>query len=162
MGSRRDGGPGRADDISTGFLRHVICLVRKQVAALGSPAGRTVTSGYSDKLVANRIQVTPENIYFTCELDTYDEQELFEGIYDRRTGRTRLSPASHEGYTDDLTGFMPVPRRYPHGVQVSLIEAYKVVEWLDEHPEARSNSALAGLAQVKEEDNPVAVFVRYK
>ena len=124
--------------------------------------GRTVTSGYSDKLVANRIQVTPENIYFTCELDTYDEQELFEGIYDRRTGRTRLSPASHEGYTDDLTGFMPVPRRYPHGVQVSLIEAYKVVEWLDEHPEARSNSALAGLAQVKEEDNPVAVFVRYK
>ena len=124
--------------------------------------GRTVTSGYSDKLVANRIQVTPENIYFTCELDTYDEQELFEGIYDRRTGRTRLSPASHEGYTDDLTGFMPVPRRYPHGVQVSLIEAYKVVEWLDEHPEARSNPALAGLAQVKEEDNPVAVFVRYK
>ena len=57
---------------------------------------------------------------------------------------------------------MPVPRRYPHGVQVSLIEAYKVVEWLDEHPEARSNPALAGLAQVKEEDNPVAVFVRYK
>lgn len=124
--------------------------------------GRTVESGYSDRLVTKRIAVTPGKICFSCELDTYGERKLYEGIYDRRTGHTRLSPASQDGYKDDLTGFMPVPWLFPQGVQVSLIEAYKVVEWLDEHPEARDNPALAVLAQVKEEDNPVVVFVRYK
>lgn len=124
--------------------------------------GRTVESGYSDRLVTKRIAVTPGKICFSCELDTYGERKLYEGIYDRRTGHTRLSPASQDGYKDDLTGFMPVPWLFPQGVQVSLIEAYKVVEWLDEHPEARDNPALAVLAQVQEEDNPVVVFVRYK
>lgn len=124
--------------------------------------GRTVESGYSDRLVTKRIAVTPGKICFSCELDTYGGRKLYEGIYDRRTGHTRLSPASQDGYKDDLTGFMPVPWLFPQGVQVSLIEAYKVVEWLDEHPEARDNPALAVLAQVKEEDNPVVVFVRYK
>ena len=124
--------------------------------------GRTVESGYSDRLVTKRIAVTPGKICFSCELDTYGGRKLYEGIYDRRTGHTRLSPASQDGYKDDLTGFMPVPWLFPQGVQVSLIEAYKVVEWLGEHPEARANPALAVLAQVKEEDNPVVVFVRYK
>lgn len=53
-------------------------------------------------------------------------------------------------FRDDIAGFMPY--------ETSLIEAYKVTAWLEEHPEASQNPALAPLLQVKEEDNPVIVI----
>ena len=39
----------------------------------------------------------------------------------------------------------------------NLIGAYEAVAWLEEHPEAKDNPALAPLLQLKEEDNPVVV-----
>ena len=52
--------------------------------------------------------------------------------------------------TDDLTGFMPY--------KGNLIQAFEVIEWLEKHPEAKDNPALAPLLKVQEEDNPIAVI----
>ena len=118
------------------------------------PEGRTRTTGVADKLLITSTAETTSHVFFYCSRNIYgDEPENFRGVYDRQTGITRLAP-SKGGWKDDLTGFMTYTGR-PH-------EAYKVVEWLAEHPEAKNNPALAPLLNIGEEDNPVAVVTSQK
>lgn len=113
------------------------------------PQGRTRTTGYRDKVVITRVSETPESIRFYCSRAIYSEKpENYYGIYERSTGRLRLLTIGEE-ITDDLTGFMPY--------KGDLIEAYEVVTWLEEHPEAKDNPALRPLLKMKVEDNPVMV-----
>lgn len=123
---------------------------------------RTECKGYSDRLVLMWIRVTPMKVYFQCVQDVFGEEKPFGGIYNRQTGHTVMAPGSNEGYRDDLNGLMPISMGLPNGLRVVLIEAYKIVDWLEEHPEARENPAAAPLLKVQAEDNPVAVFVRCK
>ena len=115
------------------------------------PEGRTQNYGYADKLVITQVTETPERILFFAAQGIYREKpENYIGIYDRRSRTLRMAPTDGT-FADDLTGFMPY--------KGNLIEAFEVVEWLDEHPESKDNPALAPLLQLKDEDNPVVVLV---
>ena len=112
--------------------------------------GRTRRTGVADKVLITGTFETPTQVFFYCARNVYgDEPETYRGVYDRRTGATRLTPDNGE-LEDDLTHFLPYGGR--------PLEAYRVVEWLAAHPEAKKNPALAPLLKVQEEDNPVAVI----
>ena len=112
--------------------------------------GRTRRTGVADKVLITGAFETPTQVIFYCARNVYgDEPETYRGVYDRRTGATRLTPDNGE-LEDDLTHFLPYGGR--------PLEAYRVVEWLAAHPEAKKNPALAPLLKVQEEDNPVAVI----
>ena len=90
--------------------------------------------------------------------------ELYNGIYNKQTGITRMAPEAG-GIVDDLTGDLSFEIRScssPQGEFVFSLEAHEVVPWLEEHPEAKDNPRLAPLLKVKEEDNPVVVIVSDK
>ena len=62
---------------------------------------------------------------------------------------------------DDLTRFMPfIPLGMStSGEFISFVEAYKIMEWLEKHPEAKNNEDLAFLKQLDEEENPVVILI---
>ena len=114
------------------------------------PEGRARAEGYSDKVVITGVKGSPERITFFCTRNIYGEEpDHYFGIYECHSGTLRMAPTDGT-FRDDIAGFMPY--------ETSLIEAYKVTAWLEEHPEASQNPALAPLLQVKEEDNPVIVI----
>ena len=115
------------------------------------PEGRARDYGYADKLVIIQVTETPERILFYAAKGIYREKpENYIGVYNRHSRTLRMAPTDGT-FADDLTGFMPY--------KGDLIEAFEVVEWLDEHPEAKDNPALAPLLRLKEDDNPVVVLV---
>ena len=112
--------------------------------------GRTREVGNSDKLVITRVKETAQRVTFSCVRDIYgDNPEGLYGIYDRNTGNVRMArdPGSEEA---NLDGFFIS--------QIRLVEAYRVVEWLEEHPEANNDPAFASLKNIDMEDNPVAIL----
>lgn len=100
---------------------------------------------------------TPRNIFFQCAEDL---RKAVNGIYDKQAGTTRMCD-EEKGLTDDVNHFLPFRPSAcsAQGEYAQLVEAADVVEFLDENPEAKGNSALAPLVKVGEEDNPVVVLV---
>ena len=100
-------------------------------------------------------------IFFKCIMDLYsDEPVHYYGLYQKKTGETKLSKAN-DSIADDLTYFMPFT---PLGISasgefVSIVEAYKVMEWMEEHPEAKNSENLSFLKELDEEMNPVVILV---
>ena len=135
------------------------------------------------KLVAYAVLETPEKIFFKAVRGLYEsvlerhvatpgengrvdlpDFELYNGIYDKQTGITRMAPEAG-GIVDDLTGDLSFEIRScssPQGEFVFSLEAHEVVAWLEKHPEATDNPRLAPLLEVKEGDNPVVVIVADK
>lgn len=126
------------------------------------PAGeRANGEGSDDKILPMCILEGVETIFFQCVRGLYDDRpETLNGIYNRRTQTTRMAPES-EGLADDINGFLPFrpTASTAQGGYVSLLLPDDILPWLDEHPEARSNPALAPLLGIVEEDNPVVVIV---
>ena len=126
------------------------------------PAGeRANGEGSDDKILPMCILEGVETIFFQCVRGLYDDRpETLNGIYNRRTQTTRMAPES-EGLADDINGFLPFrpTASTAQGGYVSLLLPDDILPWLDEHPEARSNPALAPLLGIGEEDNPVVVIV---
>ncbi|MDR1380980.1 MAG: DUF4934 domain-containing protein [Tannerella sp.] len=114
----------------------------------------------------NRILVTDvaENgafVFFQCIRGLFtDGQVIYNGLYDKETGETRLAAAS-DAIRDDLTDFMPFrPLSIAtSGEFVSFAEAADIVEWLEEHPEAKGNAKLAFLKDLDADMNPVVILV---
>ncbi|MCI9043411.1 MAG: 6-bladed beta-propeller [Muribaculaceae bacterium] len=79
------------------------------------------------------------------------------GIYDRESGTTVISPAG-EGVTDDLSGFMPLKPILitPSGAFVSVVTADKILEWIDNNPDADIPAPLRNLT---DDSNPVLVVI---
>lgn len=135
------------------------------------------------KLVAYAVLETPEKIFFKAVRGLYEsvlerhvatpgengrvdlpDFELYNGIYDKQTGITRMAPEAG-GIVDDLSGDLSFEIRScssPQGEFVFSLEAHEVVAWLEKHPEAKDNPRLAPLLEVKEGDNPVVVIVADK
>lgn len=126
------------------------------------PAGeRANGEGSDDKILPMCILEGAETIFFQCVRGLYaDRPETLNGIYNRRTQTTRMAPES-EGLADDINGFLPFrpTASTAQGGYASLLLPDDILPWLDEHPEARSNPALAPLLGIGEEDNPVVVIV---
>lgn len=100
---------------------------------------------------------TPRNIFFQCAEDL---RKAVNGIYDKQAGTTRMCD-EEKGLTDDVNHFLPFRPSAcsAQGEYAQLVEAADVVDFLDENPEAKDNSALAPLLKIGEEDNPVVVLV---
>jgi hypothetical protein len=100
-------------------------------------------------------------VFFQCIKGMYsDSPVLYNGLYDRKTGKTKLDRHS-DGIEDDLTGFMPFT---PSGMStagefVSIVEAGDIMEWLEKHPEAISNKSLSFLKELDEDMNPVIILI---
>ena len=123
-----------------------------------------------DKLTVFSVVETPGKIFFQAISDLFETVRehsplvrfhLFNGIYDKKSGRVRMAPEK-EGIVDDITGGLPFRIQCvssSDGAFVGVLDANEVVEWLEAHPEAKDNPRLAPLLKVKEEDNPVVVIV---
>ncbi|MDL2305557.1 DUF4934 domain-containing protein [Bacteroides sp. OttesenSCG-928-D19] len=100
-------------------------------------------------------------VFFQCIKGLYsDDRVLYNGLYNKKTGETKLSKYS-DAIPDDLTSFMPFKplEISTSGEFVSLIEADQITEWLEKHPEAEKNEKLPFLKNFNEEMNPVIVLV---
>jgi len=102
-------------------------------------------------------------VFFQCIKGLHsNESALYNGLYDKKTGKTKLGN-NNVAITDDLTQFMPF---IPLGIStsgefVSYVEAYKIMAWLEEHPEAKNNEQLAFLKNLNEEMNPVVILIEF-
>jgi len=100
--------------------------------------------------------------FFQCVKGMYaDEPILYHGLYDKKTGETKVGKFS-DGIEDDLTRFMPF---IPSGMStagefVALVEAYNIIEWLEKHPEAKDNDKLEFLKELDEEGNPIIILIK--
>ena len=100
---------------------------------------------------------SPRAVFFQCFEGL---KKTMNGIYDKQAGTTRMCD-EEKGLTDDVNHFLPFRPSAcsAQGEYAQLVEAADVVDFLDENPEAKGNSALAPLLEVDEEDNPVVVLV---
>ena len=103
-------------------------------------------------------------IFFKCISGLYadgrDKRDFYTGLFHKKTGETKIGKTD-DLIADDLTHFMPLT---PLGIStagefVSLVEAYKIMEWVEEHPEAKNNEQLAFLKNLDEEMNPVIILI---
>ena len=100
-------------------------------------------------------------IFFKCVRGLYSgEPVLYLGLYNKKSGETKISKTS-DAINDDLTHFMPLISfsMSTSGEFVSIVESYKIMEWLEEHPEAKNNDKLSFLKDLDDEMNPVVVLV---
>ncbi|MDR0940414.1 MAG: DUF4934 domain-containing protein [Mediterranea sp.] len=123
---------------------------------------RQVAPGTTDCMMIGSVLESGNGLFFQCALDIYNEEKIpvFNGIYDKKTGRTYMAPLE-DGIADDLQGLMPFhPQSVnKHGEYASLIEAGEVTEWMDGHPEVGRLPQWEPLTKLVEDDNPVAVIV---
>ena len=114
-----------------------------------------------DRIYISDVSENEKSVFFQCIKGLFaDESILYNGLYNKQTGSTKLSKYSDE-IEDDLTQFMPFT---PFGIStagefVSYVEAYKAIEWLEKHPEAKNNDKLSFLKNLDEEMNPVIILV---
>ena len=100
-------------------------------------------------------------VFFQCVRGMYSRDPvLYNGLYNKKTGETKLSKNS-DSIEDDLAHFIPFK---PLGIStsgefVSLVEVWEVMEWLEKHPEAKNNTNLSFLKDLDEEDNPIVILI---
>lgn len=121
---------------------------------------RTDSKDNEKRLLVGCVFETENTIFFQCIRGLYtDKPETINGIYDRKTGTTRMN-TEKEGITDDLTGFLPFrPKTFnAQGEYGMIVEAGAVMGWLEENPEAADNGKLAALKELTDDSNPVVVI----
>ena len=100
-------------------------------------------------------------VFFQCIKGLYsDEPILYNGLFNKETGETKLSKNSDE-IQDDLTGFIPFKPLMisSSGEFISLIEAGDILEWIEKHPGINNGDKLTFLNELTEDMNPVIVLV---
>ena len=100
-------------------------------------------------------------IFFQCIKGMYTRESiLYNGLYNKQTGETKLSKNS-DSFEDDLTYFMPFKplEMSTTGEFVSMIETWEVMEWLEKHPEVKKNEKLSFLKELDEEANPIVILI---
>ena len=115
----------------------------------------------NERIFIEHIYENNTSIFFQCVRGIFSgNQVLYNGLYNKKTGETKLSNYSDD-IEDDLTHFIPFN---PLGVSasgefVSLVEGWKVLEWLEKHPEAMRNEKLSFLKELDEDMNPIVILV---
>ena len=115
----------------------------------------------NERIIITDVSENDNFVFFQCIKGLYsDEPILYNGLYNKKTGETKIGNFSN-AIEDDLTHFMPFA---PFGMGtsgefISFVEAYKIMEWLEKHPEAKDNEDLAFLKQLDEEGNPVVILI---
>ena len=122
---------------------------------------RTSKSRTSERIFVSSVSESDTFIFFQCIKGLYsDEFILYNGLYNKKTGETKLGKNS-DAIQDDLTNFMPFKplAMSTSGEFVSLIEAGDIMDWIEEHPEAKNNDKLSFLKELNEDMNPVILLV---
>ena len=113
-----------------------------------------------DRIFISDISENSSFLFFQCIRGMFSWPVLYNGLYNKKTGETKLGLNS-DTIEDDLTRFMPFK---PLGMSttgefVSFIEVWEVMEWLEKHPEAKNNEKLSFLKDLDEEANPIVILV---
>jgi len=122
---------------------------------------RTSKSNNSERIFISDVSENSTFVFFQCIKGLYtDEPVLYNGLYNKKTGETKMGKNSDD-IQDDLTGFMPFnPLSVStSGEFVSFIEAFDIMEWIDEYPEAKNNQNLSFLKDFNDDMNPVIILV---
>ena len=90
-----------------------------------------------------------------------EDKQYYYALYNKQTGKTQVSDYN-KGFQNDLTHFLPL---YPHTVTdkgefVQLVNADEILEWFDENSSEALPDAVKSLRGLKEDDNPVVVFMK--
>ena len=115
----------------------------------------------SERIFISDVSENNTFVFFQCINGLYtDEPFLYNGLYNKKTGETKLSKYSDD-IQDDLSEFMPFNplSMSASGEFVSHIEAIDIMEWVEEHPEAKNNTKLSFLKNFNDDMNPVIVLV---
>jgi hypothetical protein len=88
------------------------------------------------------------------------EPVLYNGLYNKKTGETKLGKNS-DGIEDDLTRFIPFK---PLGINmsgefVSFVEGWEIIDWLEKYPEAMNDEKLSFLQALDEDMNPIVILI---
>lgn len=122
---------------------------------------RIETDESEKKLLTTQVLETESTLFFQCVRGIYTGgAEGFYGIYDKQKGTTRMC-AEEKGIADDLTNFLPFRPTTctTNGEYGMIVEAGKVLEWMEENPEEAASEKLDALKGVTEDSNPVVVIV---
>lgn len=122
-----------------------------------NPQLRWSPSDADGKLLPVFVLETERNIFFQC---IEGLAKALNGVYDKQTGTTRMGE-EEAGFADDVNGFMPFKPSTcsTQGEYAQIVETGSVLDWLDEHPEAKDKAVFAPLLELGEDDNPVVVLV---
>lgn len=112
-------------------------------------------------LMIGELVETPSALIFGVSKGWNKRANAFIGLYDKKDGTTRATKAS-EGFTDDLTGFMPFfpVAATPDGRYVGIVTQEDIAKWMEEHPDAKVPEALQAIVDSEEEPNPILVIVK--
>lgn len=125
------------------------------------PVAEQLSHNYtsSDHLLTGIIE-TPTIIVFgiTSGMFIKDEEKVNLGVFDKRTGTTRMLPAD-KTFTDDLSGtplpFSPVTAT-SDGKLIGLLTLEDMDKWREENPDAKIPAWMDAL---EEDANPVLVVI---
>ncbi|MDR1156625.1 MAG: DUF4934 domain-containing protein [Bacteroidales bacterium] len=115
----------------------------------------------NERIFIADISENNELVFFQSIMGMHsDSPVLYNGLYDKKTGETKLGKHS-DGIEDDLTLFMPFSSlgMSTVGEFVSLVEAGDVMEWLENHPKAINNEQLSFLKELDGEMNPIVILI---
>jgi len=118
-------------------------------------------SNNSERIFVSDVTENNTFVYFQCIKGLYtDNIVLYDGLFNKKTGETKISENSNP-IQDDLTSFMPFKPLTisTSGEFVSLIEAWAIMEWIEEHPETKNNSELTFLKNFNDDMNPVIILI---
>lgn len=126
-----------------------------------SPADNGKRDMTENDLMIGELVETPSALIFGVSKGWNKRANAFIGLYDKKDGTTRATKAS-EGFTDDLTGFMPFfpVAATPDGRYVGIVTQEDIAKWMEEHPDAKVPEALQEIVDSEEEPNPVLVIVK--
>ena len=146
-------------NISDGILTPYITF---NTGSLNWPANERTSKNNNNKRVF--ISYVSENnsfVFFQCITGLYtDEHILYNGLFNKKTGETKLGKNS-DGIQDDMSGFMTFKPNAMStaGELVSMVDAVTVMEWVEKNPEAKNNAKLSFLKDFNDEMNPVVIIV---
>jgi hypothetical protein len=123
---------------------------------------RTDSKDNEKRLLIGEVFESSQAIFFQCICGLYtNEPEMLNGIYNRKSGMTYMSPEKN-GIIDNINGFMPFHPKAcsPQGEYAGLVEAGEAMDWLKEHSELARNSKFSVLKGLTEDDNPVVVIAK--
>ncbi|MDO4181618.1 MAG: DUF4934 domain-containing protein [Bacteroidales bacterium] len=116
--------------------------------------------GTEDLFTVTYAMESPNSLFFQCIRGMLINNQVFNGIYDKKSGKTYMNKRE-TALTDDLTHFMPFQPETcsEEGEFAALLDIDSIREWLDEHPETAQEGKLEFLNTLAEDANPVCVIV---
>ena len=116
-----------------------------------------------NRIVVTYVSESERLLFFQCARNWFGggrKIELCNAVYDKEHG-TLMMNRSKEGFTDDLTRFMPFhPEDFTSkGEYIGVLNVEDMQEWLEEHPDVKLEEALAPLKGLVDDANPVVVIV---